>query len=60
MNEEPHVVQQCVEKKSMYFIRITPVFHTMMMTDLVFTLISIFVDMIDIELWSFTFEFVSE
>jgi hypothetical protein len=32
----------------------------MMMTDLVFTLISIFVDMIDIELWSFTFEFVSE
>ena len=28
--------------------------------NLVFTLISIFVDMIDIELWSFTFEFVSE
>jgi hypothetical protein len=27
--------------------------------NLVFTLISIFVDMIDIELWSFTFEFVS-
>ena len=49
-----------LKKKSIYFIRITPVFHTMMMTDLVFTLISIFVDMIDIELWSFTFEFVSE
>ena len=41
-----------LQKKSIYFIRITPVFHTMVSY--------FFVDMSDIELWSFTFEFGSE